>query len=94
MASKQLVIDEQRHEALKQRAKALRISEDELVRRAIDAVLVEPQAAPTAPDRSAKIAQLLETARVLAESRRGGEPYRFSRDELYEEREGRWTRAG
>lgn len=93
MGTKQLVIDEQRHEALKQRAKALRISEDELVRRAIDAVLVEPPTGSKAPNLSAKIAEFLETARVLAESRAGGEPYRFSRDELYEEREARWTQA-
>lgn len=93
MGTKQLVIDEQRQEALKQRAKALRISEDELVRRAIDAVLVEPPTSAKTPDRSAKIAEFLETARVLAESRAGAEPYRFSRDELYEEREARWTRA-
>ncbi len=93
MGTKQLVIDEQRHEALKQRAKSLRISEDELVRRAIDAVLVEPPAISPPPDRSAKIAEFLETARDLAESRAGGEPYQFSRDELYEEREARWMRA-
>jgi hypothetical protein len=92
MGTKQLVIDEQRHEALKQRAKALRISEEELVRRAIDAVLVEPLTVSKAPDRETRIAEFLETARVLAESRAGSEPYRFCRDELYDEREARWTR--
>lgn len=89
--TKQLVIDEQRQEALKQRAKVLRISEDELVRRAIDAVLVEPPTGSKAADRPAKIAEFLETARALAESRVGVEPRRLSRDELYGEREARCT---
>jgi len=42
-----LVIDERQYEALKRQAKALGVSEDELVRRAIDAALVEtPTASP------------------------------------------------
>lgn len=92
MGTKHLVVDEQRHKALRQRAKALRISGDELVCRAIDAVLVDQPTASTAADRAAKIAGFLETARVLAESRAGGEPYRFSRDEFDEEHQARWMR--
>lgn len=95
MVLKQLLIDEQRHEALKQRAKALRISEDELLRRAIDGVLTASpaeSAPPDRPDRAAKIMELLEAARVLAEGRREAEPYELNRDELHEERESRWTR--
>jgi hypothetical protein len=92
MAMRQLTIDEQRHEALIQRAKALRISEEELVRRAIDAVLAEPPVEPPPPDHERAAAEFLEAARVLAQSRGGAEPYRFCREELYEEREARWTR--
>lgn len=88
-----LTIDERRHQLLQLRAKALRISEEELLRRAIDALLTEPPVAPSAPDRSMMISELLEAARRLSASRAGAEPYRFHRDELYEEREGRWSRA-
>jgi hypothetical protein len=105
MGIKELSLDERRYEALRLRAKALRISEDELVRRAIDAVLVEPLSAPPLPDHLQAAAEFLEATRALAESRVGAEPshdgtvggakpsepYRFSRDELYEEREARWT---
>lgn len=87
----QLSIDEQQYEALKQRAKALRISEEELVRRAIDAVLTEPRVEPTSPDHLRAAAEFMEAARV-AQRRVGAEPYRFCREELYEEREARWAR--
>ncbi len=63
------------------------------VRLTIDALLTEPPAATSAPERSTMISELLEAARRLSASRAGAEPYRFHRDELYEEREGRWSRA-
>jgi hypothetical protein len=88
MAAKQLIIDERQYDALTLRAKALQVSEDELVRRAIDALLAEP---PVVPDRRQAAAEFLEAAREIAESRVGAEPYRFRRDEIYEEREARWT---
>jgi hypothetical protein len=91
MAMSQLTIDEQRHEALKQRAKAQRISEEELVRRAIDAVLAEPLGEPP-PDHVRAAAEFLDAAREIAQSRVGAQPYRFCREELYEEREARWAR--
>ena len=86
-----IVIDEQRYESLKQRARTLGISEDELVRRAIDATLVEPTFELKASSRATRIAEFFATARVLAESGVGGEPLRLSRDELYGEREAPWT---
>jgi hypothetical protein len=92
VGTKPLSIDERRYEALRLRAKALHVSEDELVRRAIDAVLAEPPVEPPLPDHLQAAAEFLEAARELAESRVGAEPYRFCRDELYEEREARWTR--
>jgi hypothetical protein len=90
MAARHLIIDEGRHEALRLRAKALHVTEDELVRRAIDALLAEP---PVAPDRRQAATEFLEAAREIAESRVGADPYRFRRDEIYEEREARWTRS-
>ena len=88
MAAKPLVIDERRQEALRLRAKVLHVSEDELVRRAIDALLAEP---PMVPDHRQAVAEFLEAAHEIAESRSGAEPYRLRRDEIYEEREARWT---
>lgn len=95
MGTRQLIIDERRHEALKLRAKALQLSEEELVRRAIDAVLVDPSAVPPPPPDHRRAAdEFVEAARMLAESRGGAEPYRFSREDLYQEREARWTPPG
>lgn len=91
MSTRHVLIDEQRYEALKLRAKALRISEDELVRRAIDVALGQPQAAAL-PDHRQALAELLAGAQEARESGVGAEPYRFSRDELYGEREARWVR--
>lgn len=90
MAAKPLIIDEQRHEALRLRAKVLHISEDELVRQAIDALLAVPPVVPV-PDHRQAAEEFLEAAHEIAESRAGAEPYRFRRDEIYEEREARWT---
>lgn len=90
MSAKPLNIDEHQREALRLRAKALRVSEDELVRRAIDALLAELPVMPV-PDHRQAASEFLEAARELAESRAGAEPYRFRRDEIYEEREARWA---
>jgi hypothetical protein len=92
MTMKHVAIDERQHEALKQRAKALHISEDELVRRAIEIALAEPPVVTSAEDRRAKVAELIDAARALGEASVGAEPYRFDRDEIYEDREARWTR--
>jgi hypothetical protein len=93
MAMRQISIDERQHEALRQRAKILHVSEDELVRRAIEVALAEPPAVASVTERRAKVAELIDTARALGDARVGAEPYQFNREELYEEREARWTRA-
>jgi hypothetical protein len=92
MAMKHVTIDERQHEALRLRAKALHVSEDELVRRAIDAALTEPPPAASEAERRAKVAEFLDAARSLGDARVGAEPYAFRREELYEEREARWTK--
>jgi hypothetical protein len=92
MGTKPLLIDERRHEALRLRAKALHLSEDELVRRAIDAVLVESPAQAALPDHREAAAEFAQAARDIADARVGAEPYRFRRDEVYEEREAPPTR--
>lgn len=63
MGTRKLTLDERRHEALRLRAKALRISEDELVQRAIDAVLAETSVMPSPPDHPYEASEHLEAAR-------------------------------
>ncbi len=91
MSTRHVLIDEQRYEALKLRAKALRISEDELLRRAIDVALAQPQGAAL-PDHRQALTEFVAGAREASQSGVGTEPYRFSRDEIYEEREARLAR--
>jgi len=94
MVRKQLYLEETQDRALKARARELGISEAELVRRALDAAL-RPQgnAHLTAPHRAA-LTRLLENAKRLSEAHSFPEGYCFNREELYDEREGRWLKRG
>ncbi len=51
----------------------------------------EPPVETSAAERQAKARELIDSARALGEARVGAEPYRFRREEIYEEREARWT---
>jgi len=86
---KQLYIAERQERALKRKAKALGISEAELVRRALDGVLDD--AKRPRPRRLEALERFLECARAVA-ARGHRLPRRIRREELYEEREGRLMR--
>ena len=76
---------------LKRLAQALQISEAEFIRQAIDHKLSGESLLPAAPEgQSAALNEFI----ALARSQRGlqGEPIRWKRAELYEERENRWLR--
>lgn len=90
MIRKQLYLDERHERMLKQRAAEQGLSEAELVRRALDLLL--SQGSETIPSsRRAALAELL--ARADAAAAQGDRPgWRFDRDEIYEEREARFTR--
>lgn len=92
MVRKQLYLEEAQDQALKQRAKELGISEAELVRRALDTALRPQRNAHLAAPRRAALTRLLGNAKRLSEGHRFPEGYRFNREELYEEREGRWLK--
>jgi hypothetical protein len=69
MIRKQLYISEAQNEALKRRARALGVSEAELARRALDALLSEGSSAAS-PRRHEALDRLMETTRRLAEGHR------------------------
>lgn len=94
MIRKQLYLEETQDRALKVRARELGISEAELVRRALDAALRPRESAHLAAPRRAALTRLLGNAKRLAAAHRPPEGYRFDRDELYDEREGRWPKRG
>jgi hypothetical protein len=92
MIRKQLYLEEAQDRALKQRSEELGISEAEFVRRALDAALRPPgNTHPTAPRRAA-LTRLLENAKRLSKGHTFPEGYRFNREELYNEQEGRWLK--
>jgi hypothetical protein len=90
---KQLYIEAEQEKALKRRAKALGITEAEIVRDALDAALA-PSYAPALPENLVALEEVLARAEQLASSGhatpRGA---RWRRDDLYAERERRLTRS-
>jgi hypothetical protein len=91
MVRKQLYITEAQNAALKRRAQQLGVSEAELTRRALDAVLREetrgePPRAATKAAQERALDELLENARRISAEHRFPEGYRFDRDALYEDR--------
>lgn len=81
MIRKQLYLDAIQDKALKQRARELGLSEAEIVRRALDAVLFEGSALRG----QRHLASFLKQAEELAEAHRPADSYRFDRQALYEE---------
>jgi hypothetical protein len=88
MIRKQLYLDEAQDKALKQRARESGLSEAEIVRRALDAVLFEG----TARRGQHHLASFLTRASALAEAHGAPDGYRFDRQALYDEdkRSTRW----
>jgi hypothetical protein len=85
---KQLYISDEHERALKARARELRVSEAELVRRMLDGLLLEGEGGRGLAGAGATEALegFLAEADLLAESHRFPEAYVFDRDELYEDR--------
>ncbi len=90
MIRKQLYIDPQQDAALKRKARDLGLSEAELVRRALDAALLEPQPAIT-PHRSV-LQALLEDAVAFSRTHKPSNDYAYNREDAYasEPRLERW----
>ena len=84
MIRKQLYITREQNHALKRQARALGVSEAELVRRALDDLVRDDPSYPVGgADAEGPLADLLANTRRLA-NRRLPAGYRFDRDELYE----------
>jgi hypothetical protein len=92
MIRKQLYLESHQDAALKRKARALGLSEAELVRRALDAALQEP----TRPvlQQSSALHAVLEDAKALSLTHAPASEYRYSREDAYTEepRLERWGR--
>ena len=88
MIRKQIYLEKRQVQAIQQRAKAVGANESELIRQAIDRELYGSGGVPTRPDPAAwyEIEAFLASQ---SEKPLTGEPYRFNREDLYEERLGR-----
>lgn len=93
MVRKQLYLSAAQDRALKRRARALGVTEAEVVRAALDETLgARAHAEPERPGRARALASLLGRLDDVSRSRTA--PIgRWSREELYDERERRWTRG-
>jgi len=85
---KQLYITDEHESALKARARELRVSEAELVRRMLDGLLLDREGGRGLAGASAAetLEGFLEEADRLAESHRFQRRYVIDRNELYEDR--------
>ncbi len=92
MIRKQLYIDPQQDAALKRKARDLGLSEAELVRRALDAALLEPQHSVT--PRPSVLQALLEDALAFSRTHQPTDGYTYNREDAYtsEPRLERWGR--
>lgn len=92
MIRKQLYIDERHERLLKRRAAEQGVSEAELVRRALDALLSEAEGSWSVPrGRIEGLEELLDRA-DQASRHVPDHDWRFDREELYAEREARAAR--
>ncbi len=91
MVRKQFYIQERQNALLKRLALARGVSEADIIRQAIEHEVTGEPAQPAPGNLSA-----MDDFTRLALSRRAqgtnAEPYRWNRDEIYAEREGRWLR--
>lgn len=79
---KQVYLERRQSVALKRRAEVLGISESELIRRAIDSELQSRSLlAGSDPEALQDIQRFIQTHKA-----QGDEPYRFNREEIYNER--------
>jgi hypothetical protein len=92
MVRKQVYIEKRQDEALKRAARRRGVTEAELVREALDLRSLDSRVGGV-PDREA----WLSFKRFVLRERKKGplapRPRNWTRDELYEERIGRWTRS-
>jgi hypothetical protein len=81
MIRKQLYIDPRQDAALKRKARDLGLSEAELVRRALDAALLEPR--PSLIPSHSVLQALLKDAVVFSRTHRPTDGYVYNREDAY-----------
>jgi len=91
MVRKQIYIQKRQEALLKHLARVRKTSEAEIIRQAIDHEAEQSQPYIDLYDHSAweELLKLFEERTKLGIT---GEPYRWNRQEIYEERESRWLR--
>ncbi len=91
MVRKQIYIEERHERLLKRISKARGVSEDELIRQAIERETLGAKPVLLEPDQAAwdEILRFVENRKSLRPS---GRPYRWNRLDAYAEREKRFTR--
>ncbi|MFT5517366.1 MAG: hypothetical protein ACI80V_003509 [Rhodothermales bacterium] len=88
MVRKQIYIAPEHEEALKLRALSKGISEAEIIREALTLHLLDRG---NAAGRAARVAEFMASGDRIAEASAKEPGFRFVRDELYQERESRWS---
>lgn len=93
MVRKQIYLPRRQDILLKRLAKRRGISEAEVIRQALEREA--EWSAPVVRDSRQALNRLIVYARALRKRPEfmRGKPYRFNRDELYEERENRWIKS-
>lgn len=93
MLRKQIYVQKHQQVFLRRLAKERGVSEAELIRDALDRHLGMSAPRPFIPDPAAweEILRLVESRRALAST---GKPYRWRREDAYEERMSRFDRSG
>jgi hypothetical protein len=86
---KQIYLEQRQNRQLKRLAEARGVSEAAVIRELIDAEGTVTAAKALPPDRAAWEA-IVEFSRQRAKSGVTGEPYKWNRDEIYEERQSRF----
>ena len=94
MVRKQIYIHRRQQDLLRQLARQRGMSEAEIIRRAIDREGVL-QEIPFSENSRTALEEIIQAAYALrGQPAPVGEPYRFNRAGLYEERANRWIRDG
>ena len=89
---KQVYIDQNQERELKRRAKALGVTEADILRKALDAMPQGERAVFVSAAADEALAGFLARADQVASSQCGPALPAYRRDDLYEERENRWDR--
>jgi hypothetical protein len=90
MIRKQIYIKPEQEKALKQRARALQVSEADLIRQGIESILGKPDGGVDIADQAWEDAKRFIRLRMAMKVPQTGRSW--TRDELYEERLGRFSR--